>query len=158
MKKTNLKHFAVPMMLVAISALVGCGPPDYYKCSGVVTHKGNPIPYVEITFQPELIDSVRPPHALADENGEFEMKCGRERGVPPGKYTIIIQDPAKADGGQTSTEPDYLYVTDRYSPAKSDLTYEADQHRTGWEMELPESEYTGPKIRKERIENTTEQP
>jgi hypothetical protein len=154
--KADLKHYFPLLMLVSIAALVGCGPPDYYKCSGVVTHKGNPIPYLEITFEPEVLDSTRPPHALSNENGEFEMKCGRERGVPPGRYKVIVVDPAKADGGQTSTEPDYLYVTDRYSPLKSDLYYEADQHRTNWELELPEKEYTGPKVREEQIRNTTE--
>ncbi len=154
--KKNLQRCAIPLIVVSISALVGCGPPDYYTCSGTVMHKGNPIPHVEITFEPEILDSTRPPHALADKDGKFEMKCGRERGVPPGKYKIIIQDPAKADGGKTSTEPDYLYVTDRYSPQKSDLTYEADQHRTNWELDLPEKEYTGPKVREQVIQNTTD--
>lgn len=155
MKKDFTRYFPL-LILVSLATLVGCGPPSHYKTSGVVTHEGNPIPHLEITFEPENLDSTRPPIALSNENGEFEMKHGRERGVPPGTYRVTVVDPAEADGGQTSTEPDYLYVTDRYSPAKSDLMYEADQHRTDFELELPESEYTGPRIREQQIENTTE--
>lgn len=119
-------------------------------------HEGNPIPHVQITFAPENPDAVRPPMAMADENGEFEMKCGRNKGVPPGRYFIHIEDPAEADGGQTSTEPNYLFVVDRFSPVKSDLMYDSDQHRTGWEMDLPKTEYTGPEVKEETMENTTD--
>lgn len=136
--------------------LVGCGEPDYYKCSGVVMKDGKPLEYVQITFMPDIIDSTRPPFALAKEGGEFTMRCGRESGVPPGEYTIHIEDPGEADGTRTSTDPDYLYVIDRYGPLKSDLKYVADQHRTNFQLELPEKEYTGPEYDQGEVENTTD--
>ncbi len=116
------------------------------------------MPWVQITFQPEIADSVRPPIAIADENGRFEMTSGRNKGVPPGTYIVHIEDPAAADGGQTSTEPDYLYVIDRYSPYKSDLKYVADQHRTDYELKLDTKEYTGPEVRQDQVQNTTDDP
>ncbi|GIW98974.1 MAG: hypothetical protein KatS3mg111_2307 [Pirellulaceae bacterium] len=86
------------------------------------------------------------------------MKTGRHIGVPPGSYIVHIEDPAAADGGQTSTDPDYLYVVDRYSPLKSDLKYLADAHRTDFELKLDTREYTGPPVREEKIRNTTDIP
>lgn len=153
----QMKSYTLGALCIALVATaVGCGEPDYYSCKGTVMHEGQPVPHVQITFAPDQIDSTRPPFALSDENGNFEMKCGRERGVPPGTYTIHIEDPAKADGGQTSTEEGYVFVTNRYSPAKSDLKYTADQHRSDYEMDLPKTEYTGPPVREKKMRNTTD--
>lgn len=154
----NLRFSLAAGMILALASLVGCGPPDYYRVNGTVTKDGSPVPYLQITFQPIPLDRCRPPMTIANEEGFFEMKCGRNYGVPPGTYTVHIEDPAEADGGKTSTEPDYLYVVDRYSPVKSDLLYESDAHRTGWELKLDTSEYTGPKVNKDVIKNTTDDP
>lgn len=62
-------------------------------------------------------------------------------GVPPGSYTVIVEDPVAADGRRTSTSEDYLYVIDRYSPSKSDFKYVADQHRRDFELKLDTKDY-----------------
>ena len=155
----TLRDLSKPLLfpLTALCCLaIGCGPPDYYSCKGVVMHEGKPVPHVQITFSPVNPDATRPPVALSDENGKFEMKHGRNKGVPPGSYHVHIEDPAEADGGQTSDEPGYVFVTDRYNPIKSDLKYEADQHRSDFVLDLPKTEYTGPEIKTEEIENTTD--
>jgi hypothetical protein len=140
-----------------LAMTVGCGPPDHYACRGVATHDGTPVGSLQITFEPVILDSTRPPMCLSKPDGTFEVKHGRELGIPPGSYKIFIEDPAAADGLQTSTEPAYLYVIDRYSPLKSDLTYEADQHRTDFELKLDTKEYTGPAVKDPNvIENTTD--
>lgn len=149
-------RFSWGLLVTSLAFVVGCGTPDYYTTSGTVTKDGEAIPHVQITFSPDMIDSVRPPMTIADENGKFEMKTGREYGVPPGGYTVHIQDPAAADGLQTSTEENYLYVIDRYSPQKSDLKYTADAHRSDLELKLDTKEYTGPKVRDEKVQNTTD--
>lgn len=151
-KATALGMLGLALLFTA----VGCGPPDYYACSGTVTHDGKPIGSLQITLEPVILDSVRPPMCLAKPDGSFELKTGRERGVPPGTYKVIIEDPAAADGLQTSTEEDYLYVIDRYGPAKSDMTYEADQHRSDFELKLDTKEYTGPPVRQTEVQNTTD--
>lgn len=158
MVKDLQRALSALLSLSFLVAAVGCGPPDYYKCSGVVTHDGRPVPFLQITFKPDILDSTRPPMAIADKDGKFEMKCGREIGVPPGTYTVLIEDPAAADGGKTSTEADYLYVVDRYSPQKSSLKYESDAHRADYELKLDTSEYTGPPVREQVIRNTTDIP
>ena len=149
-------------LAAVLACAVGCGPPKFYKCSGKVTHEGEPVPFVEIVFSPDIADSTRPPMAMSDKDGNFEMMCARNSGAPPGEYTIHIIDPAEADGGDTSGDvpnPEaYKYVVDRYSPMKSDLKYVADQHRTDFELNIDKSEYTGPEYREEKVENTTDMP
>jgi hypothetical protein len=128
-------QLSVGMLLGMLALSVGCGKPDFYKCDGVVTLDGKPIENLQITFQPDNPDT-RPPLAMTDAEGKFEMTTGREYGVKPGSYIINIEDPAAANGGKTSSEPDYVYVVGRYGPGKSDLKYEADSHRTGYQISL----------------------
>ncbi|MFN3192097.1 MAG: carboxypeptidase-like regulatory domain-containing protein [Aureliella sp.] len=156
----NTKIASLVATGLCLFLFVGCGPPETYSCSGTVTHDGEPVPYLEIVFEPENPDATRPPRAMANENGEFEMKWGRKKGVPPGNYNIHILDPAEADGGDTSKQaPDpekYKYVVDRYSPLKSDLKYVSDANRSGYELKLDTKEYTGPDVKQEKMQNTTD--
>ena len=118
-----------------IAIFSGCGKPDYYKCGGVVSLDGKPIPQLQINFIPEDVN-IRPPVGMTDDKGHFDMTSGSEYGVPPGKYKIEIVDPGAADGRKTSTEPDYVYVVGRYNSAKTDLTYEANSHQSNYEIKL----------------------
>ncbi|MEM7476220.1 MAG: hypothetical protein AAF483_14595 [Planctomycetota bacterium] len=159
--KSSFRLGGSALLCAILFSTLGCGPPDYYKCSGVVTKDGEPVPWVQIRFAPDEIDAVRPPIGIADINGQFEMKSARKIGVPPGSYTVHIFDPAADDGGQTIKPGDdhyenYSYVVDRYSPDKSDLKYTADSHQTSFELKLDTKEYTGPEIKAEVMENTTD--
>ena len=143
-------------------AAVGCGPPDFYTLSGTVTSDGVPLPFIQITLAPDMIDSTRPPMALTDSTGKFEIKTGRNRGVPPGSYTVQIEDPAFADGGTTPKKTDayydqYQYACLRYSTNNSDLKYEADAHRTDYELKLDTKEPSKPLKPLRAVENTTDQ-
>ena len=143
-------------MFVLLATLLGCGQPDFYQCEGVVTHEGKPIPGLQLDFMPENPDLGRPPYAITDESGRFELTTGRDNGLIPGKYSVSVQDPGAADGRKTSTAPEYLYVIDRYSSAKSDLKYEANKHEPNLELKLDKKDYTGPPVQKAApIKNTT---
>ncbi|GAB5401927.1 MAG: hypothetical protein Aurels2KO_01580 [Aureliella sp.] len=149
------------LLLLCVSCLVGCGPPDFYKLDGTITKDGRPLPHVQITFAPDAIDSTRPPFTISDENGNFEVTTGREYGLPPGGYTVHIEDPAAADGGTTPKKSDehyddYMYACERYSPQNSDLKYEADEHRAGFELKVDTKEYTKERVPLRGIENTTD--
>ena len=160
MNRSKRYSFLAIAPLLLFSA-AGCGPPDYYECAGVVTHDGEPVPWVMIEFVPDEIDTVRPPLAVADKEGKFVMKSGRKIGVPPGTYTVHILDPAADDGDQTIKEGEehyenYSYVVDRYSVMKSDLKYTADSHQSSFELKADTREYTGPEVPDEKIRNTTD--
>ncbi len=126
-------------LLAVIAVTVGCGQPDYYTCAGTITLEGKPIGNLQVTFAPDNPDS-RPPIALTDAAGKFQMTTGREIGVKPGNYKIVIEDPGAADGRKTSTEPDYLYVVGRYSVDKTDLDYKADRHQNDYQVSLKKEE------------------
>ncbi len=128
--------------------VLGCGKADFYQCEGVATHDGKPVPFLQVDFLPVDPNLGRPPFAMTDENGRFQLTTGREYGLVPGSYKVSVQDPGAADGRKTSTEPAYLYVIDRYSDQKSDITYEADRHNKNFELKLDTKEYTGPAVRK----------
>lgn len=159
-----MTSFCLRGMIVGCFVLcIGCGPPDYYTFSGTVTKDGKPIPHVQITMMPDAIDSTRPPMCLSKEDGSFVMRTGRETGVPPGSYTIHIEDPAEADGGRTPKESDayyedYMYVIERYSPDNSDLNYEADAHQNDYALTLDTKEYTKEKVPLKKTKNTTDEP
>ncbi len=132
---------------------LGCAPPKFYDCEGVVTHEGRPVANLQITFTPDIIDSVRMPLGLTNSEGRFEMFSGRHMGVPPGGYSVYVEDPGAADGRQTSKEADYLYVIDRYSPDKSDLKYVADRDRIDFELKLDIKEYIAPVVEDPVVED-----
>ena len=133
--KIDLRRFPLALILCSLTLAVGCGQPDFYQCDGTVTLDGKPIGNLQVTFAPGNPDD-RPPIAMTDASGKFQMTTGREIGIKPGDYKVVIEDPGAADGRKTSTEPGYLYVVDRYSAAKSDLMYKADHHESNYEISL----------------------
>lgn len=137
-------HFGLVFVTLVLGICIGCEPPKFYDCEGVVTRDGKPIPRLQITFAPDIIDSVRMPLGLSDEQGRFEMFSGRNMGVPPGAYRVYVEDPGAADGRQTSDDPDYLYVINRYSAEKSDYKYVADRDQLDFELKLDTKEYVPP--------------
>ena len=122
--------------LCLFSVLVGCKKPDYYTCIGTITHDGRPVPGLQITFAPVMIDSVRSPMGLTDAEGKFEMTTTRFRGVPPGKFKVFVEDPRAADGRKSRIDDDYLYVISRYCELNSDVIYVSDRHRDNFELKL----------------------
>jgi hypothetical protein len=133
MPSKRLSKFA---LLISFATFVGCEKPAYYTCMGTITHDGRPVPDLQITFAPVMIDSVRSPMGLTDANGKFEMTTARFRGVPPGKFKVFVEDPRAADGSRTRIDDDYLYVTKRYCELNSDVIYVSDMHRENFELKL----------------------
>ena len=127
----------LPGVATLMVCVAGCAEPDFYQMNGIVTHNGKPMPYLQITMAPDAIETHPPSLSVSDENGKFEMRIGRRTvGVKPGTYTVHVEDPVAVDGAQTSTEPDYLLVIDKYGPEKSALKMEVNQHLQGFELKL----------------------
>lgn len=108
--------------------VMGCGPPEYCRFSGMVMYQGKPIQYLQITLSPVSPDSVRDAIAVTDETGRFTMTQGTKRAILRGRYFVYFEDPLAADEEVTSTEPEYLELIRRYPPFYSELVIDVQRH------------------------------
>lgn len=128
----------------AISAFVlavvisGCSSgPNMNKVYGTLTHKGKPIPKMQIHFFPVDADKNPASSAITDENGKFEMKVGSTQGVATGEYIIYVQDPIAVMGGTTSEDEAYQAVLKKYgSKEKSTKKITVEQYMGDFKLEL----------------------
>ena len=123
-------------LLFLVLGVAGCGEPDFYRVSGVVTRAGKPMEFLQITFVPDNPELVRPPIAMTDKEGKFKLMTGSIVGVKKGSYSIHIDDPERVGGGKTSTEEDYVHVISRYSAQNSDLKIDVDRHIDDYQLKL----------------------
>ncbi|MCA9194575.1 MAG: hypothetical protein KDB03_22545 [Planctomycetales bacterium] len=130
------QHLGLCSLLWILCTAVGCGPPEFCRVEGIVTHKGKPVPFLQISFSPVDPELVRPPLGFSDKEGKFQMRTARTEGVKRGEYHIFVDDPERVGGGRTSTEPDYLYVIDRYSAENTDITVDFQNHQDNFELKL----------------------
>jgi hypothetical protein len=106
-------QIASGVMLIAITALAGCGSgPKLGAVSGKVTQGGKPVPNLWLVFSPH---EGRPSHARTDQNGNYEMAYIAQNGVVVGPNHVKI-----GSGGETDARGNPL------SPAKELLSQEVD--------------------------------
>jgi 5-hydroxyisourate hydrolase-like protein (transthyretin family) len=122
--------------LATLFLVPGCGPPEYCKMSGVVTYKGKPMAFLQVTLDPVSPDAARPPLSMTDKEGKYEMWTGSIEGVKRGEYRLNLDDPLREAGGKTSTEKDYLYVIGRYAAGKSEKMIHVDKHMVGYNIDV----------------------
>lgn len=97
-----IRLVAVGLILTS-AALTGCGGAYDSSVYGTVSFDGSPLPTGTISFVPAAGGSAA--YARIAEDGSFELKTGREEGLPPGDYAATIfavEAPTElrsADGG-----------------------------------------------------------
>ncbi|WP_153556117.1 carboxypeptidase-like regulatory domain-containing protein [Roseimaritima sediminicola] len=134
--KSSTAPLAAALLLIPV-LLTGCTPDTgYYDVAGVVTHNGQPVPKVFITFHPANTDVHPEAMAMTDEEGRFELAVGSTPGVPPGEHTVWAMDPAALNGGATSDAPEYKAVITKYAPGASTYKVTIDQDETDLELKL----------------------
>jgi len=111
-------------------ALVGCGSgPKIVKVEGVLTYKGQPVPYAFIDFIPE---KGRQAVAETDEQGHFEAlyeATKNQKGITAGKNKITLRPKPKLttkaeqeaymQGKKLPMPKERQELFDKYSEAKS---------------------------------------
>ena len=104
---------------------------------GTLTHNGESVSDMLICFEPIDRDQNPASEAITDQYGRFELRVGKTRGVMSGEYIVYVQDPASIQGGQTSTDPNYLKVLEKYgSPELSGKRIMVDSAKTRYELKL----------------------
>ena len=111
--------------------------PTMHAVVGTLTHQGEPIPEMMICFEPVNANINPSSSATTDENGKFELKVGKTKGVKPGEYVVFVADPASFLGGKTSTKPAYLAVLKKYGdPKNSEMRVTIDEAKYNYELKL----------------------
>jgi hypothetical protein len=92
----TFKHLAPGLVLLAAVVLVGCGGaakgPEKQAtvpATGILTHKGKPVPNASVIFQ--SLDGKVSSYGSTDAAGTFTLSTyGNQDGIPPGKYKVIV--------------------------------------------------------------------
>ena len=123
----------IPMVLLGVLlAAVGCDSgPKVVKVSGVATFKGQPVPSLRLTFQP---DHGRPSWGDTDENGRFTLEYDADnKGALVGRHTVsAAYQPRTPDEEMSGKVPPAVRaVTAKYgdtlkSPLKIEITGSTD--------------------------------
>lgn len=130
----------LPLLLLLLLALTGCGPTDSRLCEveGTLRFNGKPMPGVQISFEPDDKSKKTTAMAMTDASGKFVMQIGNTPGVFKGKSRIVCDDPLAAMGTKTQVpaevEPEYRALTAKYGFAKS--THEITIEKTNKKFDL----------------------
>lgn len=93
-----------PAMLaavVAVAATAGCGGPYDATLTGTVTLDGNALPRGTVAFHP--LSGGPGAYATIDPDGTYDVRTGRERGLPAGEYEVTVTAHEPSTITQTAT-------------------------------------------------------
>lgn len=89
------------LMLLIVSGVAGCGgasdSPKVAVVIGQLTLKGNPYAKAGVSFRPDTDKGNKTkfiPSATANEDGEYELITGDQKGAPVGWYKVVIAAPS----------------------------------------------------------------
>lgn len=128
-----MKRFAQTLGLLCFCALFGgCSTGDQRLCEieGTLRFRGEPMPNVQLSFEPDDLSTKSTSMAMTDANGRFVMMIGSTPGVFKGKNKVICDDPLAAMGSKTpvpaNVESGYRSLCAKYGYGKSqhELTIE----------------------------------
>lgn len=157
MIRSRLPH-AKPLLPCALLflATVGCGGPYNANVDGVVTLDGQPVPRGTVSFIPAGDGSTA--YGRIDSSGNYELRTGREEGLPAGEYMVTVvanelpPESQTADGGPP---PPGKPITPAWyrSQGTSGLQYTVEPGGNDINLELssdPPADWKPPKRRRRR--------
>jgi len=130
------------LLLPFVAALSGCSNSNsaIVPVSGTLTYKGQPIPGVQLRFEPDDLTTKTTSIAMTESGGKFVMLMGTTPGVYKGKVKIYCDDPQAAMGGQTAIpkdiEPAYRELCAKYGNGKSTYELTIDKAEKNLELKL----------------------
>jgi hypothetical protein len=137
MKPHPLVPFFVSALLLVVAGCDGSNS-KICKVSGTLTYKGQPIPQVQLRFEPDDLTTKATSMAMTDASGKFEMAMGSTPGVYKGKVKVYCDDPLAAMGAKSpipkDVEPAYRELCAKYGHGKS--TYELTIEKSEPNLEL----------------------
>jgi hypothetical protein len=118
----------IPALLAA--ALGGCGKrgPKVVPVTGTLTHKGQPVPNIEIHFMP--VSGDRPSWGHTDSQGRFELEYEpRVKGAITGEHKVILRPKVAGIDGRAAPMPtkELAAFMQRYTFEKSNKVVTIDK-------------------------------
>lgn len=136
----NVPTFVSFAACLWLAALAGCGSSNakIVPVSGTLSYKGQPMPQVQLRFEPDDLTTKATSTAMTDAAGKFEMLMGTTPGVYKGKVKVLCDDPLFAVGSKTpvpkEVESGYRELCEKYGHGKS--TYELTIEKPESNLEL----------------------
>jgi len=130
----------VPLLCLFAGVLIlfaaGCGSdgPDIVDVSGIVTRKGQPVPNIDVYFQPA---EGRPSLGTTDAQGRFSMQYTHDQsGVRVGHHKVyVLYNPNEGSG--TKAPADLGQIMQKYgTPEKSPIQMEVKKAMKDVKIEL----------------------
>lgn len=113
-----------------IASLPGCdgGGLALVPVKGIVTVNGDSIGEVGVSFRADSAKgntTTHIPTATADDDGNYELITGGEKGAPPGWYKVIVTPPSlPITGGEMPATPPTPFDKKYLDPGATDLSIE----------------------------------
>jgi hypothetical protein len=123
-----------PIALLVFVAGCSSGGPDMVDVSGTVTRNGQPVPNIDVYFQPT---EGRPSLGTTDAQGRFTMQYTHDQsGVRVGNHTVyVIFNPNEGSG--TKAPSDLGKILAKYgTPEKSPIKLEVKKALKDVKIEL----------------------
>lgn len=86
--------------VVALAGTAGCGGPYDAAVSGIVTLDGKAVPRGTVSYQP--VAGGPAAYAAIGDGGLYEVRTGREEGLPSGEYDVTVTANEPATERQTA--------------------------------------------------------
>jgi hypothetical protein len=100
--KIELRHWCLAALgALACVVATGCGGMYDSTVSGVVTLDGTPVHRGTVSFHPVAPGPAA--YARIEDDGSYEVRTGREEGLPPGDYQVTVISSEPPTISQTAT-------------------------------------------------------
>ena len=109
-----MKYTSLLLMVIGLSAVVGCGP-QTVTVSGKIVFDGEPGQNITVLFQGKAVGNVSPEAAVGktDSAGRYSLSLvnSKKKGAMPGEYAVYLswQNP-NPDTSVDIESPDYKHV------------------------------------------------
>jgi len=105
MSKSTRRNILPSCLIALLIGINGCGGVYESSVSGVVTLDSAPISRGTVTFKPT--GNGPSAYGQIEPNGEYELRTGREFGVPSGQYlvTVVANEPPSTLQSATGGPP-----------------------------------------------------